>query len=40
MDEEIVGKHKEIVQDIKFIRNAGELKSRIRLQHDLEKLDK
>lgn len=40
MDEEIVSKHKEIVQDIKLTRNVGQLKARIRLQHDLEKLEK
>ena len=40
MDEEIGGKHKEIVQDIELRRNARELKARIRLQHDLEKLEK
>ena len=40
MREERVDKHKEILQDIKLRRNAGELKARIQLQHDLKKLEK
>lgn len=40
MDEVILGEYQEIVQDIKLKRNARQVKARIRLQHDLEKLEK
>lgn len=40
MDEVISGEQQEIVQDTKFKRNAEQVKARIRLQHDLEILEK
>lgn len=39
VDEVILGDYQEIVQDIKLKRNAHQVKARIRLQHELEKLE-
>lgn len=40
MDEVISNEYQEIVQDTKLKRNTGQVKARIRLHHDLEKLEK